>query len=634
MDMDILYRGYVPTKNKRPVEKFRNKDVRTFDDIKDLPEYAGVLERDIILIDIDDMKQSEIMMNIVEDQQINCVVYKTSRGRHFLFRNTDVNSASTHIKLACGLTADIKLGSRNGLEVIKFDGKERFVEWEPEGNDLDYLPKWMKPIKTKMDFVAMEPGDGRNQSLFNYILVLSKAGFTKEESRGVLKLINDYVFDVPVSSSELEVITRDEAFPKYAFFDENGTFQHNQFAQFMKNEESVIHVNGVLHIYLDGVYRSGNNAIENAMIKHIPTLKSNQRTEVIKYLDLIAEEKPEADARYIAFNNGVYDITEDVLKPFERDFVIINKIPWDYKKGAYSELCDKTLDKIACHDKQIRMLLEEAIGYPFYRRNELSKAFFLTGEGSNGKSTFLDMLKNLLSQENVSALDLEEMIERFSSSSMSGKLANIADDISDEFLKGRQASTYRKIVSGNQIKGEFKGDNVFFFSPYIKLYNSANALPRTPTKTFKAMLRRMIIIPFNAEFSENDPDFDPYIGYKLKDREVMEYLIQIGIEGLKRVLKNHRFTKSDKVDKELKDYEIVNNPILSWLDQKEQYEIDNQPTAKVYRSYRLFCVENGFQEMTQINFSRELCRRCDLKTKSVRIDKERVQIFVKEENKR
>ena len=56
---------------------------------------------------------------------------------------------------------------------------------------------------------------------------------------------------------------------------------------------------------------------------------------------------------------------------------------------AYSEIVDKTLNKLACGDKQIRALLEELIGFTFYRRNELRKAFILVGDKSNGKSTYL-----------------------------------------------------------------------------------------------------------------------------------------------------------------------------------------------------------------------------------------------------
>lgn len=64
------------------------------------------------------------------------------------------------------------------------------------------------------------------------------------------------------------------------------------------------------------------------------------------------------------------------------------------------------------------LFLEEvkklAKGYSFHRRNEMSKALFLIGEGTNGKSTFIDILNNVAGDGNKSSLGLEELDERFS----------------------------------------------------------------------------------------------------------------------------------------------------------------------------------------------------------------------------
>ena len=62
----MLYKGYIETKGKAAVEKFKNKTrFKTYEQVKDLPGFGGVLENDTILIDIDDYEQSEIMMDIV-----------------------------------------------------------------------------------------------------------------------------------------------------------------------------------------------------------------------------------------------------------------------------------------------------------------------------------------------------------------------------------------------------------------------------------------------------------------------------------------------------------------------------------------------------------------------------------------
>ena len=198
-------------------------------------------------------------------------------------------------------------------------------------------------------------------------------------------------------------------------------------------------------------------------------------------------------------------------------------------------MADITLSKLACADMEIRLLLEECIGYCFYRRNELGKAFILTGDKNNGKSTFLDVVKHILGEQNISALDLKELGDRFSTSMMFGKLANIGDDIGDDFLQGSQVAVFKKIVTGNRIKAERKGQDPFEFNPYIKLLFSANDIPRMKDKT-GAVLRRLVIIPFNASFSKKDKDYDPYIKYKLIEQGSIEYLIKLGVDGLHRIL--------------------------------------------------------------------------------------------------
>ena len=196
-----------------------------------------------------------------------------------------------------------------------------------------------------------------------------------------------------------------------------------------------------------------------------------------------------------------------------------------------------------------------------FRRNELGKAFILTGSGSNGKSTFLNMLRTMLGRRNVSVLDLKKLNDRFSTVMLFGKLANIGDDISEEFIT--DSADFKKIVTGEPIDAEQKGQPKFEFEPYVKLLFSANNIPRIGKgRDSNAILRRLIIVPFNARFSPNDPDFVPFIGDKLKRQESIEYLIQLGIKALKRVLIERKFTESELVQKELEEYEETNNPII------------------------------------------------------------------------
>ena len=633
----MLYKGYVETKGKQSIEKLKNRTKwKTYEEVKNLSGFGGVLADDTILIDIDDSEQSEILMNIVEDLQLDCKVLCTSRGKHFLFKNHTIARNRTHVQLAVGLTADIKVGSKLSYEVIKIDGEERFCEWDiEEGGKYQEVPKWLFPVKATAEFVDMDAGDGRNQAFFNYILTLTANDFTVDETRECIRILNKFVLKEPLSDEELEVILRDEAFQKPVFF-MGSTFLFDKFAVYMKNTAHVVKINGQLHIYKDGIYTNGYKEIESDMIQYIPNLKKMQRREVLDYMELIVESKEQSDANLIAFNNGIYDLVTGELKPFSTDIVITNKIPWDYNPDAYFELADKTLNKLACDDAAIRALLEECIGYCFYRRNELGKAFILTGDKNNGKSTFLDIVKTILGDKNISALDLKELGDRFNTSMMFGKMANIGDDIGDDFLQGSQVSIFKKIVTGNRIKAERKGQDPFEFNPFIKLLFSANDIPRMKDKT-GAVLRRLVIIPFNARFSKYlpdgvtiDPDFDPFIKYKLIQKESIEYLIKLGVEGLKRVITNNEFTKSEKVQGQLDEYEEENNPIIAFIADCGIDMIENEPTADVYKRYQVFCAENSMQPMSNIVFSKQINKRLGFKVIQKKLNNVNRKIFVKE----
>jgi putative DNA primase/helicase len=629
-----FFKGYIMTKDKKAAEKFKGRnDLKTLEEVSSLPEYAGILASDAILIDVDDMEQSELLLKICAAEDIRCRILQSRKGMHFLFKNSKVKNCFTGTKVACGLTVDIKSGFKSSYEVLKIDGKERKNLYDIfEDEEYQEIPKWLFPIKTTMQFLDMDAGDGRNQALFNYILTLQANDFTKEEARQTIRIINKYILKEPLSDSELDVVLRDDAFQKPIFFQKN-VFLFDKFATYIKNNNHILRINGQLHLFKDGVYVPGQDEIEAVMIRHISNLSNSKRTEVFKYLNLLMLKNTEmAKPNFIAFKNGIYDLNTDALLPFSPEIVITNMIPWDYNPSAYSELADRTLDKIACNDEQVRTILEECIGSCFYRSNTLGggKAFILTGEGSNGKSTFIAMMQHLLDEGNIAALDLKELDQKFQNAALFGKLANLGDDISDEFIVN--ASIFKKFVTGERVQVQNKGEKPFEFNNYAKFLFSANNIPRIKDKT-GAVLRRLLIVPFNAEFSKDDPDYDSNIKYKLQEQEVMEYLIVLGIRALKNVIKNKGFTESPKVQQQLKEYEESNNPILGFFEecQMEDFPIENEQSDKVFRRYKEYCLSNNFNPMSKSEFSKQVCRKLGIMTKTKKISGKVFRIYAKAE---
>ena len=184
---------------------------------------------------------------------------------------------------------------------------------------------------------------------------------------------------------------------------------------------------------------------------------------------------------------------------------------------------------------------------------------------------------------NIASLDLKELGDRFKTAELFGKLANLGDDIGDEFIAN--ASTFRKLVTGDRVNVERKGQDPFEFNNYSKFLFSANVIPRMKDKT-GAIQRRLVIVPFDAKFSPDDADFRPYIKDELCEPDAMEYLVILALAGLKRVLTKAKFTTSSRVQNQLEEYEENNNPIIGFVQEIGMDAVENEPSRDVYRKYK------------------------------------------------
>lgn len=404
------------------------------------------------------------------------------------------------------------------------------------------------------------------------------------------------------------------------FFDDK-KFLIERFCKYFIENEHVGIINGELHIYNNGIYTADEKIIHRRMLKLVPGMLESKRNECVKYIRLLAmdfEVKDNTD--YIAFKNGIYNLQTKKLEEARPEIVVTNLIPHNFNESAYSELVDDTLNKLCCGDRGLRELLEEMIGYTFYRSCKFKSAFFLYGpKANNGKSTFLELLSNVLGEENYTALGLENLKDRFKTAELAGKLANIGDDIDSSFIP--DISMFKKLSDGDATVAERKGKDPFTFKSYATLIFSANKLPRANDKS-NGLLTRMIIIPFNAVFKKTDDGFNRFISRDLKEEECLEYTILLGLKGLLRLLDNGGvFTIPEVVEDTKEEYKTYNNTLLQFLKEKseeESYDIEKYTPSEVYNQFKLWCDTNGFDkamnvtsfgiEMKQLGYERKKYR--------------------------
>lgn len=628
-----VFRTYLKGNGKKSAEKHKGIDqVRTFEDASQFKSYGAILNDGFVDISFDSPELSDAFMNMCEAAQWNCLVLENPDNKHIHTYWKDSKGkikkkGYTDAVLAVGLIADIHSGETYIPLCVDEVQREEIFDKDPDA-DYDEVPDELIPVNTTVKLWEMREGDGRDSALYGYENVIASQ-VTKDS--GILKRIvnniNQFIFAEPLSDADIERITRDDAIPQNI---PSKNFVFTDFGDDMIRQFNIKKIDNRLHIYHEGIYISNQNYIENAMVRTGgATLNSSKRTEVLKYLNIkiLKNVSTLYHEDLIAFENGILDLNSGELLPFSPNYIILNKIPWNYVSGAYDRVADDTMNRICSGNQDIRMLLEEMVGYCFYRSNKFRKSFILTGKGKNGKSTFLKMLRYALdkdSDDNVSSLDLNDLNDRFSKVRLYGKLANIGDDIAEDDLHGKGISIFKKAVTGEAFTVEFKGQDGFDMKSYATLIFAANTIPRFSGSGLTAIKDRLVIIPFEARFTKDGDDYNPNIIKDLMSQSAIEYLIMLGVQGLQRIIQNQGFTEPDIVTKELDDFEANNDSILAWLDNMKESDEDSihdvvdtmlvgRNFDDIYGEYEGFCVMEGIKEnmVARRNFSKEICSRVD-----------------------
>ena len=605
-------------KKGEPIDKLSNP--KSYDEVKDTDDIGLLIDQNYVVLDFDSLDHFTTAVKIVEHTKLNTRIMKSDRGGHIWFKSD--TPLKNNVNINTPLTLHVDIRSFGKLSYVKIKRSGTWREWTKFDESVDYIPDYFMPIKHSTELFRMKSSDGRNSALFSYIITLTTNGMSRDSIKETFNLINEFIFEDKLNQNELDTILRDDAFSNLrpAFFDKN-TFLHNIFGNYLMSNHDIYSYHGRLYMYNDGWYTQDSSIIESKMIEYIPTLTQRQRKEVLSYMILVADPLPPVNPYIITCENGAVDIRTGTIKPHSPENFSRNKIPTVFDPSAYDETVDKTLDKIASYDPQIRKLIEEMIGYSLIPIAKFQKAIILYGSGANGKSTLFDMIIELIGDINISSLSIQELNHNFKLSEITNKLVNIGDDVSDMYIE--DSSIFKKLVTGDEVTVDKKHEQPFKLKNYATLMFSMNNLPQFKDKS-DGLMRRLIIVPLENKFSITDPDYDPFILDKLTSRIAKSYLLNIAIEGVVRLFAQNKFTDSDRVEQILNDYQLENNNVLAFL---EDNTIEDTSTQDVYNNYVWWCAQTGVSQYKIRKFNSEIRKHSGYDTKNARINGKTQQIW-------
>ena len=264
----------------------------------------------------------------------------------------------------------------------------------------------------------------------------------------------------------------------------------------------------------------------------------------------------------INVKNGLLDLDTLQLQPHTPDYLSTAQIDVLYNPEAKAPKITKFFQEVAQSGDVA--LIEEIIGWLLWPDYHVHKAIMLVGPGRNGKGTLLRLITAFMGRKSISNVTLQDLVsDTFAKSDLYGKLANIGGDLPSKDLSDTAA--FRNLTGGDDNRAQEKYRPAFNFRNKAKMLFSANVLPRSNDDTF-AFYSRWLLLEFLNRFVLDDGTADPDLDEKLQTPEELSGLLNIALNGLKRLKANGwKFSYTKTAEDVERMYKRNANPVFAFL---------------------------------------------------------------------
>jgi P4 family phage/plasmid primase-like protien len=324
-------------------------------------------------------------------------------------------------------------------------------------------------------------------------------------------------------------------------------------------------------------------------------------------------------AHKMNFKNGILNLDDMSFVQHTSNCGFRYVLDYDYDPEAECPKFDKFMDDITLKREELKNILLEYAGYAFSSMDyKYHKCLILEGEGSNGKSTFVNVLKHLAGQHAYSSLRLNELSSPQNRYDLIGKIFNLAEETPKKGLA--DSSIFKILTSG----GAFTVKQLYK-QPYTvnanscKMIMSANDLPDLSDFS-EGLFRRLLIVPFEAKFVEGK-NADPDIENKLTTE--LAGIFNRVIEGYHRLVKGSGFSRSAIVKDRITEYRIEQDTVAQWFyDEVDVVDDSNafRTSRELYSSYVNYLKPINVKPVTKSEFGRNFGRLAGVSTSTKRLN--------------
>lgn len=266
----------------------------------------------------------------------------------------------------------------------------------------------------------------------------------------------------------------------------------------------------------------------------------------------------------INLKNGILNAVTGEFTDHDPEKGFTHVLDYDYDPKATCPTWETMLHNATCGRQELIDILEEFLFFTIagisYTRYQ--QFLVLSGEGENGKSTFCNAVRSIVGDDNSASCVISTLnAEKYSVAQLEGKLLNISEEEDVKCFK--ETGILKKITGGESVEARHPYERPFQFRNKAKFIITYNEPPHLGD-TSKGMTRRMLIIPFDQDFSKRK-DLK-MINVLDKIREERSGILNRILLAGKRLLEQDGFTKSEIVKREVRQLVLDSDVFSEWFE--------------------------------------------------------------------
>lgn len=366
--------------------------------------------------------------------------------------------------------------------------------------------------------------------------------------------------------------------------------------------------------YGSGVWtRITDEAVQSYADKTLGEFSTHQRTKAIT--GLIKTRALRSDIQFNSkpvwnFVNGTLELETGNFRDHNPNDYCSMQVSYPYNPSATYRSWSRFINDITAGDPRAAELLQFIPGYALMQDCRYEKIFVLSGNGSNGKSKYLEILRQLFGFENVSHLQPRALLDKFKLIYFRESVLNIAGEIRSDLRDVEELM--KSIASGEPQMACYKSKDYVTFVPRTKMIFATNN-QLASGDTSDGLTRRLVMVDFKVSFVDNPDPNDSY--QRQKNINILDELtgelhsggiFNWAYEGYKLLRAVGYFTETHDQTQLIQDFKRSSNPILVfWEDHHGDFG-DSISNQDLYRKhYFQWCSDNGEKTVSSIAFHRE-----------------------------